>query len=475
MRRGKICSIVAILLVFALTASGCELWHTAGPEATCTEAQVCEKCGEVMTEPLGHTPGEEATCTQSQTCTVCNTVLVEAVGHTPGAPATCTEDQTCQSCGFVLEVASHTPGPEATCTKPQMCSTCDEVLVAATGHTPGPKATATTDQVCTVCNAVLVKATGTTVTYPFVYETVSGEHYHNNITAKWHNSVLICGDYALEHFNMQSSGNTTYASAVNAFVEKYPSLNVSVALIPKSCAFNSPYGYPQKYDNQLNYITKTYELMASSVKKIDAMSILKEHSGEYIYYRTDHHWTSLGAYYASVAYCNANGITPRKLESYETVINTGFIGTLYTYAGSSAGALRENLKTNPDYTVGHMPSTPYTMKYTGADGVVYKGTAINKKSKTYAGMFMCGDQPFTHIVTENKNGKKLLMFKQSYGNAFAPYMIDYYEEIVVIDVRSNKKSVEKVIAEYGITDVLIMNNVQASSSHAGSLKNQLAS
>ena len=88
---------------------------------------------------------------------------------------------------------------------------------------------------------------------------------------------------------------------------------------------------------------------------------------------------------------------------------------------------------------------------------------------------MCGDQPFTHIVTENKNGKKLLMFKQSYGNAFAPYMIDYYEEIVVIDVRSNKKSVEKVIAEYGITDVLIMNNVQASSSHAGSLKKQLAS
>jgi flavoprotein len=76
-------------------------------------------------------------------------------------------------------------------------------------------------------------------------------------------------------------------------------------------------------------------------------------------------------------------------------------------------------------------------------------------------MFMGGDYPFVHIKTSNTTGRKLLVFKESYGNAFVPYMIDYYDEIVVVDIREKTPGTAKIIADYGITDVLVINNVQA--------------
>ena len=73
-----------------------------------------------------------------------------------------------------------------------------------------------------------------------VAETVSGGHYHNNIAAQYSGNVLICGDYALEYFSVPAAGNAGYAAMVNAFAAKYPTLNVSCALVPKSCAFHAP-------------------------------------------------------------------------------------------------------------------------------------------------------------------------------------------------------------------------------------------
>jgi len=79
------------------------------------------------------------------------------------------------------------------------------------------------------------------------------------------------------------------------------------------------------------------------------------------------------------------------------------------------------------------------------------------------------------FVTENKNGKKLMIFKDSYGNAFAPYMIDYYEEVIVIDIRYATDSVEWMIENYGITDVVIINNLQAAISLQSTLSSKIMS
>lgn len=432
--------LIASTLVTSL--SGCFHKHTPGPEATCTEPQICTECEEVLVEALGHEYGPAATCTEPQICTRCHMVMVEALGHTSAGAATCTE--------------------------PEVCSVCGETISSALGHDVAE------DGKCTRCGEQVIPAGQKYVTPgnhgnesdagDYIEETVNFGHYTNDISAYYAGNVLVCGDYGLEYFLPSASGSSSYADTVNAFARKYPNINTTCLIIPKSCTFNFPSGYEDPYEKTKSFIDNTYAMMDSGIRKADCLGVMTQHEGEYMFYRTDHHWTSLGAYYASVAFCNANGISAYPLDSFETVVRTGFTGTLYGYAGNDW-----HLEQNPDYTVGHYPHVGYSMTYKNS-GAWYNGSAINGNSKSYAGMFICGDNPLTVITTDNKNGKSLIIFKESYGNAFVPYMIDYFEKVVVVDIRQDTASVESIISEYGITDALIINNAQAVISHESYLK-----
>ena len=422
-----------------------------------------------------HTPGAPATCTEPQVCTDCGEVLVEATGHTPGSPATCSAPQTCTKCGEILAPQlAHNPGAEATCTEPQTCTVCGEILAEATGHDVGE------DGVCKKCGTRIVPEGQKYIapgnhgsvsddTSGIIPETQNTGHYNNTKDAYYAGAVLVCGDYALEYFLPSADGNSAYAEIVNSFAEKYPNINTTCMLVPKSCAFNSPAGYTNPYERTEQFINATYGMMNDSVKKADCLGVMTDHAGEYMFYRTDHHWTSLGAYYGSVAYCNANEIEPYALDTYETVIKTDFMGTLYGWAGSPSC-----LEQQPDYSVGHFPHTGYSMVYKNG-GDWFGGSAINASSKSYAGMFICGDQPLTVFTTANKNGKALIIFKESYGNGFVPYMIDYYERVVVVDIRKETASVESIIEKYNITDALIINNCQAAISLQDDLRAKVLS
>lgn len=468
--------------------------HTPGPEATCTEPQICTECGETLTPALGHesftdncetgtfcsrcgtqlsegtahTPGPEATCQSPQTCTVCGKVLSEAIDHIPSGEASCVEDVVCTVCGEILTPAGHDPGPEATCIDDQICLRCGDVLAPALGHEAAPVTAELAPEVCARCGVTMALPEGSSEGY--IDETVSGAHYHNNLDAYYSGNVLVCGDYALEYFSMDETGSSAWADAVNNFADKYPDLNVSALLIPKSCAYNAPSGYDNQLSNQTAFISSTYGMLRDSIVAVDAASLMTEHSGEYLYYRTDHHWTSLGAYYASVAYCRANGIVPRQLGSYETTVQTGYVGSLYSFCAAPPDCLLAN----PDYTVCHLPLSTYTMTYDNGSGPV-SGDALNTETNAYASAFLGGDNALTDIKTNNETGRRLLVFKESYGNAFVPFMIDYYDEIVVVDIRSNTQSTASLIEQYGITDALVINNVQASTSLLSELSAQLLS
>lgn len=302
-------------------------------------------------------------------------------------------------------------------------------------------------------------------------ETQNSGHYSNNINAFYSGSILVCGDYALEYFSSSKSGNSAYADAINAFAKKYPSVKVTALLTPKACAFYSPAGYDNKLESQKDFIKATYDMLDGSVIKADCAGVMEKHVGEYMFYRTDHHWTSLGAYYASEAFCEANGFDCVALEDYTTVISDEYIGSLYTFCEEPKPNC---LLSNPDYSVARVPVTAYTLTYENG-GQTYTGKAVNTKAASYASMFLNGDQPLTHIITENKNGRKLIVFKESYGNAFVPYMIDYFEEIVAVDFRKETASVASIIEKYGITDALVINNVQSAVSLSKSLAAKLAS
>ena len=425
-----VCLILAVAMTVPLTA--CHK-HTPGPEATCTTDQICLECGKVLQEALGHELGEEATCAAPQICLRCGEILTEALPHTPSNPVSCTVDQTCTTCG--------------------------EVLVQANGHNVGA------DGICAVCGKQVCQpgqvyiAPGKgiytdTEAEGIIAETVSGGHYNNDLDAYYANAVLVCGDYGVEYFTPDPTGSSGYASIVNDFAAKYPDLNVTALIVPKCCAFESPNGYEDAGESIKSYINSTYAMMDSRVKTADAYGVMEPHAGEYMFYRTDHHWTSLGAYYASVAYCEANGIEPLSLDDYDTVIRGGVTGTLYMYSGHDS-----NLQRNLDYTVCRFPTTGYTMLCN--NGGWYNGIAVNGEYRDYASVFINGDNPLTIIETDNQNGKTLMVFKESYGNAFVPYMIDYYQRIVVVDIREETDSVATLIDRCDVTDVLFINNAQA--------------
>lgn len=238
------------------------------------------------------------------------------------------------------------------------------------------------------------------------------------------------------------------------FAAKYPALNVTALIVPKCCAFETPKDRTDAGESIRSFISSTYGMMNSSVKTADAYGVMAPHAGEYMFYRTDHHWTSLGAYYASVAYCRANDMEARALDSYESVVRGDVTGTLYMY-GNHDG----NLKRHADYTVCRFPAVGYSMQC--YNGGWYNGVAVNGAYHDYASVFINGDNPLTVITTDNKNGKTLMVFKESYGNAFVPYMIDYYEQVIVVDIRTESDSVASLIDRYGVTDVLFINNAQA--------------
>lgn len=434
----------AALLALAVLFTGCHKHSSAAP-ATCTEPEVCTECGKVMTEALGHEPGAEATCAAPQVCLRCGVELAPQLPHTSAGAATCTEPEVCAVCGAVLSPAlGHNVGSDG------VCVNCGVQVVPAGQRyiAPGKGDAASSDDAASVTP-----------------ETAAG-HYHNDIASRYANAVLLCGDYGVEYFDPDPTGSSAYADTVNRFAAKYPQLHVSCLLTPKCCAYHAPADQTDPHDNIASFIRATYDMMDSGVTTVDCMGLMDEHRDEYLFYRTDHHWTSLGAYYASAAYCQANGLTPWSLDSYDTVIRTGYTGSLYMYGGHPA-----ELQRNPDYSVARFPHVGYAMAYY-RDGMSYNGQAVNGSVSDYAGMFLCGDQPLTVITSDNKNGKTLLVFKESYGNAFVPYMIDYYERVVVVDIREDVGSVANIISQYGVTDALIINNCQAATSLRGQLESR---
>ena len=324
--------VLAALMVCALSACGHE--HVIGPAATCTEPQICTDCEEVLVEATGHRPGAEATCLAPQLCEGCGIELAPQLEHTPGEAATCTEGQLCLSCGTELA-----PKLGHTMNEKNACDTCAlQIVPEGQKYIKPGRNGALSDNLDNI-----------------VPETESG-HYNNNLDAYYVGATLVCGDYAMEYFLPSESGNAGWANTINKFAEKYPEISVNALLVPKNCAFNPPAGYTDPYDRTKAHIDATYGMLNDGIKSADIFGVMSEHRDEYLFYRTDHHWTSLGAYYASVAFCNANDIVPYEIDSYETVVKTGFLGTLYSWSGKPAC-----LKENPDYTVAHYPHVGYSM------------------------------------------------------------------------------------------------------------------
>lgn len=274
----------------------------------------------------------------------------------------------------------------------------------------------------------------------------------------------ICvGNTAYENYEYDNSSSEYYANVVNAMADKLSGVaSVYDIVIPICIGLQFPTDYTTEITvaDQNAAIEAIGDKMNSNVKFINIFPSLAAHKSEYLYYRTDHHWSGLAAYYAYVDYCSKKGITAHGLNEYQRIAFPGFLGSFAIDTQDSI------LLNNPDTVTAFYPlsNDSLSMTITDANGNVREGTVIydetNNSAANKYGTYIMGDNPLVTITNASINdGSACVVIKESFGNAMVPFLTDHYQTVYVIDYRYWTGALSSFVAEKGIQDVLYVNNI----------------
>jgi hypothetical protein len=194
--------------------------------------------------------------------------------------------------------------------------------------------------------------------------------------------------------------------------------------------------------------------MEDSLSYIDVYNPLLSKKNEQIYFRTDHHWTMRGAFYAYEEAAKAMGLTPFELDDFSIDrVSKNFHGTYYSKANL------HDIK--PDQIEVFQPKIDmsYTVQYEDGErsNTLYNWDYLNEKDQ-YA-LFLNGNHSLVKIQSTNQNGRKLAVIKDSYAHAFIPFLANHYEEIHVLDLRYYHMNMYDYLKEHNIHEALFLYNM----------------
>lgn len=196
----------------------------------------------------------------------------------------------------------------------------------------------------------------------------------------------------------------------------------------------------------------------NGIISVDVYSKLAEHKDEYIYFKTDHHWTMDGSYYAYQALCEATGVYEMPKSHFTQLENGTFYGSLYEKAKSELS----NQEKDTVYYYDIAANNDISIKMRGEDGVTEYGIGspvFHTERQNYS-IFFGGDNPLMEITNNSKpDGKTLMVLKDSYANALLPWLINSYKTVIVIDPRSFGGEVLDEIERYNPDDFAVINYV----------------
>ncbi|MCY6484119.1 DHHW family protein [Clostridium aestuarii] len=278
-----------------------------------------------------------------------------------------------------------------------------------------------------------------------------------SIGKKENNGVYLGKDgFLIEKFTPDIKRVKKNISSINSFAASTPNLNKYFMLVPNSVSIlKDKLPVYADDENQLVYIDKVKKTLSNNIKFVDVYSTLYSKKDEYIFYKTDHHWTTKGAYYTYTKLIEEMGFIPHDEEDYEVKnITNSFYGSLYSKSGFR--------QINPDSIQLYIPKVDeeYNVKYYDKNEIsnsFYNMDNINKKDK-YT-VFSGGNHSLIKIKTNVNNKKKLVVVKDSYANCFIPFLTGYYSEIYVVDLRYYTDDLSILIKSNEINDMLILYNV----------------
>lgn len=287
--------------------------------------------------------------------------------------------------------------------------------------------------------------------------------------------ILIVGSgekvRALMSFNGSPASANPYVAMVNSYKDALgPGVKVYSMVVPIAMEFYCP-GEARKrqglYKSQLPTIRHIYSSLSPGIHAVNAYTALSDHVHEDIYLRTDHHWAPLGAYYAAREFARAAGVHVPDLSEFDANVIHRFVGSMYGYSKDIS------VKNAPEDFIFHTPKdNDYTTTFTIIDvdkdfritgeGKPFK-TGFFKKFKDGSGnaylTFMGSDFLIVKVETGVRNGRKLAILKDSYGNALPGYLFGSFEEVHVLDFRYFPHNIVEYCRHNGITDFLFVNNI----------------
>ncbi len=287
----------------------------------------------------------------------------------------------------------------------------------------------------------------------------------NNTTGYVDNVIYVWNNEGFELFGGSEESAGWYADTINTVAGKLSGYNVYSLMIPNHTEMGLPVRLKNEVstNSQADNIKAAYAAMdKSKVTPVNAYNYLSEHCNEYIYFKSDHHWTGLGSYYAYSAFADTLGVPALSLDTCTKASIEGFTGTLSNIANGLDTDTVDYWKF--PYSVS-MDITDASGNVTNYDSPYFDGEAGG--SLAY-GVFIYGDNPLTVMKSSSDNaqsGKKIVVVKESYGNAFVPYLTNNFEEVHVVDLRSFRSTMNTDLATYcrnnGITDVLFLNGIMS--------------
>ncbi len=271
-----------------------------------------------------------------------------------------------------------------------------------------------------------------------------------NTGISYYDAYLVVNDMAYEYYNYSDSAAASYAKLVSRVANALQGeTTVYSMVIPTAIGVVFPDNVDYSREDQAQRLQEIYGKMDSTVVPVNIFDKLLAHRNEYLYYRTDWHWTGTGAYYGYERFCEVKGVAPYTMDQREEHIYTGYKGPFSAVS-------------TPDDIYAYEPyyKEQVRMDVTQADGAKLEDWPVINSGSAYWAVFAAGDQPFAQFTNSAvTDGSVAIVVKESFGNAIMSYICDHYSTVYEIDYRYWKGDLVDFAREVGADDIIFANNI----------------
>ncbi len=289
------------------------------------------------------------------------------------------------------------------------------------------------------------------------YPAITSEH-----TWRDAGNCMIVGNMAYEYYGYDDASAKNYANLVSTVADSLAGQStVYCMVIPTAVGVVFPDNLAEKYpgyEDQGARLEQIYGYMSDNVVEVNIFEKLMQHRNEYLYYRTDWHWSGIGAYYGYEKFCQVKGVAPYTMEQRNERVYEGYKGP---FASKDSA-----LSATPDTVYAYDPyfGDDVSMVFTDTNGnkiawpIIANGDTYDAGSKYL--IFSAGDQPIAEFTNKQvTDGSVAIVIKESFGNAMMSYFPDHYSTVYEIDYRHWTGDLVEFARQVGADDIIFTNNI----------------